>query len=445
MVGLQLQLEKHAKLLQQFGLSDGKLRVGKRAALVRSGAVGRLVTGGCDALHLPRRATDEHARRPTEQALSSVGLDRARQQQAGARATSVMSEVRGQIATCVATMVSANPAERVATALELLFKLLTNVATDSSKDLVKASNRAIQSKLLDCAGGADALHTAGFRADSEPVATAQSFRWDPSLDAEAAVEAVRTAQGWFAAIRGALVVVGDANAPAAAQDAVKMATTYVGNLAAEGDEKKRRIGAANKALLTRLLGAKGGLALLLASGFAAEPADAEPEAYVCTATLAVVRLAHATLLRAPQIWADVAAERGAEGGGGAAPDGKPRLAPPAEPSVAVDGIQIASLPPPTSLVCDPTLPDMQPALVRSGGAAEVHCWQAASRRWAAVGKMEVPSTTFVWARRGDDGRPGVPIDVDLGDGKPVELWVAVEDGDVAENEYGAAQRFITYQ
>ena len=67
----------------------------------------------------------------------------------------------------------------------------------------------------------------------------------------------------------------------------------------------------------------------MASGFASEPEPpATAEAYVCTASLPVVRLAHAALKRATDIWAELAHERGLEeaGGAGAPPDGRPRLA-----------------------------------------------------------------------------------------------------------------------
>ena len=116
---------------------------------------------------------------------------------------------------------------------------------------------------------------------------------------------------------------------------------------------------------------------------------------------------------------------------------------------------------------------MQPKLAkaRDGQAVVLLCWQSASKRWGAsrqsppppataaalpataasaarvrlrrwsrVGQMPIPSTSFAWAQTLPDGsEPALSIDVDLGDGKLLELCAGVGGGD---NEYLAAKRFI---
>jgi len=85
---------------------------------------------------------------------------------------------------------------------------------------------------------------------------------------------------------------------------------------------------------------------------------------------------------------------------------------------------------------------MQPKLAkaRDGQAVVLLCWQSASKRWSRVGQMPIPSTSFAWAQTLPDGsEPALSIDVDLGDGKLLELRAGVGGGD---NEYLAAKRFI---
>ena len=110
---------------------------------------------------------------------------------------------------------------------------------------------------------------------------------------------------------------------------------------------RRRIGAANKALNSRLLAATGGRTLLMSCGFTPDPPAGEAEAYVCSRELAMVRVAFATLEKGPMIWEELAATRSAEGdgggGGGGGGGGAPKLSAD-EPSVALESIVIKSLP-----------------------------------------------------------------------------------------------------
>uniref|UniRef100_A0A7S4HHU5 Uncharacterized protein n=1 Tax=Prymnesium polylepis TaxID=72548 RepID=A0A7S4HHU5_9EUKA len=86
---------------------------------------------------------------------------------------------------------------------------------------------------------------------------------------------------------------------------------------------------------------------------------------------------------------------------------------------------------------------------------ELHCWHPVSKRWRLVGSIRMASSEFEWASdakpagapSGAGSRPEmrVEVEVDLGDGKPVWLGLAVDDSlqlTNAENEYIAANRFI---
>lgn len=326
-------------------------------------------------------------------------------------------------------------------ALRTAALLLKNAAADKSKGVLRADNKALRSKILGLDGGAAALHALGFRADVEDPEQATTFSLAASSSTAAALaEAVGKAVARVVALKDAIVAVGDSNAPQAAQDALRLAATYVTNLASDAaNERKRRIGAANKALASRLLGASGGAALLFAAGFAPEPAEA-PEAFVCALPAAEVGLVAAVLGRADGIWAALAAARGGGGVAGEEAAGEP------SPSEAVTSVpRFATLPLVDALCAGGAPPggaDMQPKLAkaRDGQAVVLLCWQSASKRWSRVGQMPIPSTSFAWAQTLPDGsEPALSIDVDLGDGKLLELRAGVGGGD---NEYLAAKRFI---
>ena len=335
------------------------------------------------------------------------------------------------------------------TALRTCVTLLENVSKDRAKYAqLKASSKALCSKLLDKPGGAETVAALGFAPNAGEDTTPETltFTWREDLDEAAAAAragAVRAALASMEGVRDAVVLVGDSNSPAAAQEALKLCGTYVGNIAVEPDnEGRRRVGAANKALNGRLLSVGGGGALLAACGFAPMPSASEPEAYVCTAELPTVRLALGVLGKASAIWAELAAARGDDDGGG----GRPRPAPEV-PAVAVDDIRISALPPASSLSARVSeRADMQPAVVLSddGLRAEVHVWHLEARRWCAVGSMQIPSTDFVWARKASDGvSPAMLLLVNLGDGKPVDLVVQCTAAGELDNEYVSASIFIS--
>ena len=126
---------------------------------------------------------------------------------------------------------------------------------------------------------------------------------------ERAAEA-RAAISRFERIRTAVELVGDRNAPAVAQECLKLCTTYCTNAAA--DENKRRIPAAGKALQARLLAADGGGALLESVGFALE-GSAEAGAYVCALDAPPIALGVATLRKGEDFWRELAGAPGRRG------------------------------------------------------------------------------------------------------------------------------------
>ena len=72
---------------------------------------------------------------------------------------------------------------------------------------------------------------------------------------------------------------------------------------------------------------------------------------------------------------------------------------------------------------------------------------AVTRRWQLVGSMTTPSSTFTWAATDGSGGGEVFLEVDFGDargtGKAARLTYRVDAKGEAENEYVAANRFIS--
>lgn len=340
-------------------------------------------------------------------------------------------------------IIDANEFEPAATGLRTCVQLLANVEKDAVKyGELKAESRVLQTRLLRLTGSATLLDAIGFCPNTQPAAQASTFAWSAEGDAASCAAALHMVLGLIEGLRDSIVLVGDTNHPSAAKEAIKLVGTYVGNLALDpANESRRRIKGANKALQSRLLAVQGGTALLQACQFEAEPeGSSEPEFYVCAADASSIRLVMATLSKAESLWAAVAAKRGLGGEPDQEADGSHRGEEAA--SVAVIEITIAKLAPASSLghTPPPSGADMQPALVRSsnGLAVELHCWQAASKRWTVAGMMAIPSTDFVYSRPN-----ALVIDVDLGDGKPVELTCGISANGESENEYVAAQRFIS--
>ena len=334
--------------------------------------------------------------------------------------------------------------EEAKTAIQTLVTVVSNAqATD--KRVLKTSNPGLQKRLLGLQAGEKALIAAGFL----PDAAAGTFEWDSSLDASVAAErsaGLRQALQIFDAIHAAIVSIGDSNAPSVAQEALKLSGVYVGNIATEPDSDNRRcIGAANKALNSRLLSAKGGSALLAACGFVAEPAQGEPESYVNQLGTPFVRVALVALGKATAVWAALAASRGSAidvSDGPRDPRG-PKLTA-SEQNTPVEAIVLKALPVRSALLMTRASADMQPALCKSDDGRQVllHTWQEASHSWTCQGSMEIPSTEFVWTTPRT-----LLVLVDLGDahgsGQPVELRVALNaDGTDLENDYVTARDFI---
>ena len=335
-------------------------------------------------------------------------------------------------------------AEEAKTAIQTLVTVVSNAqATD--KRVLKTSNAGLQKRLLGLQAGEKALIAAGFL----PDAAAGTFEWDSSLDASVAAErsaGLRQALQIFDAIHAAIVSIGDSNAPSVAQEALKLSGVYVGNIATEPDSDNRRcIGAANKALNSWLLSAKGGSALLAACGFVAEPAQGEPESYVNQLGTPFVRVALVALGKATAVWAALAASRGSAidvSDGPRDPRG-PKLTA-SEQNTPVEAIVLKALPVRSALLMTRASADMQPALCKSDDGRQVllHTWQEASHSWTCQGSMEIPSTEFVWTTPRT-----LLVLVDLGDahgsGQPVELRVALNaDGTDLENDYVTARDFI---
>ena len=326
-----------------------------------------------------------------------------------------------QVGALVALIDGAPSATAAAEALKTLSTVLNN-ADNPTKRTLKMSNPGLQKRILNLPSGRELLVSLGFLANE----SAGLLLWDEALPDGAGADrgaAIAAALAALDGIVGAITVVGDSNAPSVAQEALKLTTTYVGNVAADESEARRRIGVTNKALNTRLLNATGGAALLAASGFVAEANGGETEAYVFAHDTSMARVSHAALQKAPAVWSALAAasDNGGGQGGDSSGSGGPKVTAD-EPSVAVDKINIRTLPTKASVLARTCRADMQPAVCKSDDGAHVHLYtyQCASRRWTLAGSMPIPSTDFTWATPGK-----LVIEVDLGDahgtGKPVEV------------------------
>ena len=335
--------------------------------------------------------------------------------------------------------------EEAKTAIQTLVTVVSN-AQATEKRVLKTSNAGLQKRLLGLQAGEEALLAAGFL----PDAAAGTFEWDASLEASVAASrsaGLSQALQVFDAIHAAIVSIGDSNAPSVAQEALKLCGVYVGNIATEPDnDNRRRIGAANKALNSRLLSAKGGSALFAACGFVAEPAQGEPESYVNQLGTPFVRVALVALGKATAVWDALAASRGSAVDVSDGPRGGPRgpKLTASEQNTPVEEIVLKALPVRSALLMTRASADMQPALCKSDDGRQVllHTWQEASHSWTCQGSMEIPSTEFVWTTPRT-----LLVLVDLGDahgsGQPVELRAALNaDGTDLENDYVTARDFI---
>ena len=176
----------------------------------------------------------------------------------------------GALTTAFSELLDKNAVPATCTAFATCLAVLDNVVSDSAKfGSIKAAAKGINSRLLQFEGGEATLMACGFRLDGD------AYVFDAANDATALASEARAAISRFERVRTAVEVVGDRNAPAVAQEALKLCTIYSTNAA--GDESKRKIPAAGKALQARLLAADGGQAMLESVGF-----ELDGEAYVYT-------------------------------------------------------------------------------------------------------------------------------------------------------------------
>ena len=346
----------------------------------------------------------------------------------------------------IAVLIKEAPSQdAVISALKTCATVVSNAA-DPAKAVLKMGNAGLQKRVLGLPGGQEVLVSLGFVAD----ASAATLTWDGSLDSDANAEraaAVNSAQARFETVAAAIAVIGDSNAPAQAEDALKLISTYVGNIVSEPNTPaRRRIGASNKALNGRLLSAKGGQVIVEGCGFTAEPAQGEAEAYVCGLPIPMVLVTLATLEKAPSIWAGLAAQRTDDPDTSGDSSGGPKITADAL-SEAVDKIIIKSLPARSAVLARAETRDLQPALCKSedGIHVELYTYQCASRQWTLQGSMEIPGGDFLWAANAPPHGPCLLVLVDLGDahgtGKASEMRVPIgADGSV--NEYVSARDFI---
>lgn len=333
-------------------------------------------------------------------------------------------------------LVEKNHPEAALIALKMLQTLVKNAKSDGAKyGSIKSSAKALQSRVLQCEGGTAALECVGFLLQDE------AYVYDGAAPAEDVDSTLAQAEK----ARSALLLIGDNNTPEVATAALKLACIYAQNVVDNPEDAgKRRVNAANKAVQSRLLSARGGRELLAAAGFEAEGDELSANSvFACASDAGQLRVPLAVLNRASDVWEAEAARVMASGGGSDAQAADPDA--PAEP---VSGFRIRELPPASSLAGrrSGTLPNLQPALVlgEGGRSVELHCWLAPSKRWHCQGRMAIPSTTFQWAGlRLGGGACGLRIDVDLGDGEPpLPLEVIMETDEAMENEYHTSKRFI---
>lgn len=317
---------------------------------------------------------------------------------------------------------------------------------------IKATAKSLQTKLTGLPNGVEALGALGF------VLEGESYVFSADID-DAAValrgQHVTAALTRVGVLRSALEALGDVNPPAVALDALKIVTVYATNAAAD-PVGKGKISATNKALASRLLAATGGREVLQACGF--ELLEAEGVWAFVESDAGGARQLLAVLGKAEAIWQSLAASRGADAGGAMGAAGAGDAVAAADPdddaaAAPVTEISLRALPDAASLATRAGQLDLQPVLVRAVGCSpsepvvELHTWMAVTRRWQLVGSMTTPSSTFTWAATDGSGGGEVFLEVDFGDargtGKAARLTYRVDAKGEAENEYVAANRFIS--
>mmetsp|Transcript_38366 Transcript_38366/g.95018 ORF Transcript_38366/g.95018 Transcript_38366/m.95018 type:complete len:394 (+) Transcript_38366:175-1356(+) len=350
-----------------------------------------------------------------------------------------LSLIRPTVEQACAQLAELNSPEKVALAFMTVIFLLEQALLDPARyGSLKADSKTLRARVLDISGGAAFFESAGFNPGGDSY----------TLDADAGeaelrrrVDVIKGGASCAERVLAAIVTVGDSNAGDAAVTAVKLARTYCSNiLAHQADEAKRRIGASNKALGARLLATKGGGELLLAVGF-----ELTGELYVCTASFPELQICVGMLDRAESVWAEMAIAAGvvpgAAGSSGAAESDPNHLA----EAIPVSSITIAKLPLATALDQRRGAADMEPALVADStrSAVQLFLWMAVSKRWRLFAWMQTPSTVVEWVRPTVEGAPyELVLEVDLGDGKALELGCTVLPLGEPENEYLTANRFI---
>lgn len=340
----------------------------------------------------------------------------------------------------VAQLVELNSLGRCAAAFGTAAKLIEQGIADPARCAsIKSQSKTLRARILDLSGGHAFFEAVGFNAGENYVLDASLG--EPELRRR--LDLVKRACARLEAMITAINAIGDRNPPAAAVAAVKLAHMYATNILAHpSDDSKRRISASNKALASRLLSAAGGAELLAAIGFELQSAD---DAYVCTAPADEVHVAAGALDKSEAHWAELASAAGVDpsmpaGSSSAGPAGDSRIAEP----IPLESIVIAKLPLASSLARRAGNADLEPVLVadEERSAVLLFCWMGVSKRWRQFAKMQTPSTIVEWERPTVEGaRYELVIEVDLGDGKALELGYQVVNGE-AENEYMAANRFI---
>lgn len=341
------------------------------------------------------------------------------------------------LAQSITALAELNSPERCKSALDTAIQLVESALSDPSRFAsVKSESKTLRTRILDLSGGAAFFEGVGFSKADGP------FVLDTSVgetELWSRVRVIKQARARVEGVLAAIVAVGDQNAPAAALAAVKLAQIYMKNiLGSPTDASKRRVSASNKALSSRLLGAAGGPELLGAVGFEPQPDDI----YVCVPSNDELHVAANTLDHAETVWAQLAGAAGVDPSAASrSPSGDASQV--ADP-IALDAIVVSRLLLASSLAQRRGTADLEPALVsdESRSAVLLFCWMGVTRKWRQFARMQTPSTTVEWDRPEAEGtRYELIIEVDLGDGKPLELGCHVQDGQ-PENEYVAANRFI---
>ena len=335
--------------------------------------------------------------------------------------------------------------------------LLSNVASDrAGKSSIKAASKGLQSKLTRLNGGKDALEALGF------VMEGENYQFSVAVD-DAAValrgQHVSAALTRMGVLKAAIEAVGDVNAPAAAREALKIVTVYLSNAAAD-PAGKGRISASNKpsrgcwrrkAAASCFRPAASSSTRPMRRGCswrrtrAARSSCSGPSARRSTSGESSPPLEATTRSGSgTTLW--VQRPREAEQGGARR---ELRTTCRRLPSRASSSRRRRE----AALAARAGGADLEPALVRAAGGSpsepivELHVWLAVSRRWQRVGSMTTPSSSFVWALPEGNGGGKIVLEVDFGDargtGKAAPLTCLVDASGKPENEYVAAQRFIS--